>query len=223
MRIFFQKIIFFNKIVNFNMSVDHLQQATPTKSWHGTPPRVKFERQILQELCLQIIIGGKNKKTMNTLKALKIVKVTTKDANGKPLTAKDGRLYKTIQFVILTVIGGLTIEGNKILARNVWEKGPEQKDAEGKGIGIFSKGDHLFNTAAAGVLALGRYVRKNTTPYVIREGQAPVNSYATIVLEEEDEMSVFKRAGETSGFELLSEAPSASAVEALVAAGDDMP
>lgn len=118
--------------------------------------------------------------------------------------AKDGRAYKTIQFVIVQLFAGQVVEGNKILARNFWEKGPQAKNADGTLIPAqFGKGDHFFKTAKEGAILPARYVRKNTTPYSIREGQPMVNSYATIVLEEEDENSVFKRAGEQSGFTVI--------------------
>lgn len=132
---------------------------------------------------------------MSQLKALKIINV------GSANQSKDGRNYKIIEFVSVLFLANIPIVGNKILTRVFWEKGPEHKTRKG----CFYKGDYLYSIATVGMLIMGKYARKETTPYTIREGQKPVNTYATLILEEDDENSIFKRAGEESGFTVLNE------------------
>ena len=155
---------------------------------------------------------------MSETKMLKVVGV------GPIEKAKDGRSYRTVNFVIVQLFAGMVVEGNKILARNFWEKGPQQKTADGTLIAdSYGKGDHFFKTAKEGSILPARYLRKETTPYSITEGKPLVNSYATIVLEEEDEKSVFNRAGLQSGFTVVETTKVGSNDEALKKALNEMP
>lgn len=140
-------------------------------------------------------------------KGLKITNI------GPIVQSEDKRNYRRVEMTVVMLNSELEVKmsSGKTVVLNAWEKGPEIKDAEGKGTGKFSNSDsaNLF-IAQKGEIIAGAYVRRATTPYVITEGKEPVESYAMVVLQESDDFALdvkkaFQRAAKQNGFTLIEE------------------